>query len=367
MGILRLLLAVSVLCAHLHGKAVLGFRLLDGELAVQCFYMISGFYMALVLNQKYRPGQYALFLCQRYLRLWPTYALIVLLTLAGQYLVWHTRGQAPGAFQAWSQHGSILDLPSRLVLVATNLAIVGQDWVIFHAIDPQSGALYWANFWGREPIPALTFLVIGQAWSLGVEISFYLIAPWLVRQRYRLQAGLLLLSLAARCAGYALGLHGDPWNYRFFPFEFAFFVAGSLAYQHYIRFPELMARLAPGMRKYGRWIFYAFVFTYSRLPGHNEQRYYLMVPLLFVLLPVLFNTTRDTAWDRNLGELSYPFYLGHTFFLLLLEPFLRAYFPADTWGIICVLVTLGFSYLVFRYFEAPIEDWRHALLKRKTL
>jgi peptidoglycan/LPS O-acetylase OafA/YrhL len=366
MGILRLLLAVSVLCAHLHGKAVLGFRFLNGDLAVQCFYMISGFYMALVLNQKYRPGQYALFLSQRYLRLWPTYALIALLSLIGEFLVRQAGGNDPGAFQAWLDHGSILDLPSRLALVATNFAIVGQDWIVFHAINPHSGALYWTNYWNREPIPALSFLAIGQAWSLGVEISFYLIAPWLVRQRYRLQAGLLLLSLAARCGGYALGLQGDPWNDRFFPFELAFFLAGSLAYQHYVRFPEWMARLAPAMRNYGRWIFYALIVTYSRLPGHSEQRYYFMVPLLFALLPVLFYTTRDTAWDRTLGELSYPFYLGHTLILLLLDPVLQARLPADTWGIIAVLATLGFSYLVFRYFELPIENWRHALLKKQS-
>jgi len=365
MGILRLLLAVSVLCAHLHGKAVLGFRFLNGDLAVQCFYMISGFYMALVLNQKYRPGQYAFFLCQRYLRLWPTYVFIALLGLAGECLVSPAAGPAAGALQAWREHGSLLHPGAWLALVVANLAIVGQDWVVFYAVDPHSGALYWTRYWNREPIPALSFLAIGQAWSLGVEISFYLLAPWLVRQRYRLQAGLLLLSLAARCAGYALGLHGDPWNDRFFPFELAFFVAGSLAYQHYVRFPELMARLAPAMRRYGRWIFYAFIAAYSRLPGHSEQRYYLMVPLLFALLPVLFYTTRDTAWDRTLGELSYPFYLGHTLILLLLGPVLQAYLPADTWGILDLLAALGFSYLVFRYFESPIENWRHTLLKRR--
>jgi peptidoglycan/LPS O-acetylase OafA/YrhL len=128
--------------------------------------MISGFYMAMVLNQKYRPGQYALFLSQRYLRLWPTYAVIALLSLAGEFLVRQTGGNGSGALGAWMEHGSILDFPSRLVLIVTNLAIVGQDWMIFHAVNPQSGAMYWTNYWSRESIPALSFLVIGQAWSL---------------------------------------------------------------------------------------------------------------------------------------------------------------------------------------------------------
>ena len=50
MGVLRCLLALSVLLVHdLDGW----FKLIDGVAAVQCFYLISGFYMALVLNERY--------------------------------------------------------------------------------------------------------------------------------------------------------------------------------------------------------------------------------------------------------------------------------------------------------------------------
>ena len=50
MGVLRCLLALSVLLAHdVDGW----FKLIDGAVAVQCFFLISGFYMALVLNERY--------------------------------------------------------------------------------------------------------------------------------------------------------------------------------------------------------------------------------------------------------------------------------------------------------------------------
>jgi peptidoglycan/LPS O-acetylase OafA/YrhL len=52
MGLLRMLLAFSVLTSHMHGRGIFGFRILSGGLAVECFFMISGFYMALVLNEK---------------------------------------------------------------------------------------------------------------------------------------------------------------------------------------------------------------------------------------------------------------------------------------------------------------------------
>ena len=53
MGVLRLFLALSVVNAH--GGNLLGFQLVDPTMAVQTFYMISGFYMALVLHEKYQP------------------------------------------------------------------------------------------------------------------------------------------------------------------------------------------------------------------------------------------------------------------------------------------------------------------------
>jgi len=51
MGLLRLILAISVVLAHT--SYIFGFGLVGGQAAVQAFYIISGFYMALVLNEKY--------------------------------------------------------------------------------------------------------------------------------------------------------------------------------------------------------------------------------------------------------------------------------------------------------------------------
>ena len=61
MGLLRLLLAVSVVLVHTSG--CFGLRPLGAAEAVQTFYIISGFYMAMILTEKYRgQGSYRLFL-----------------------------------------------------------------------------------------------------------------------------------------------------------------------------------------------------------------------------------------------------------------------------------------------------------------
>ncbi|HEX6001564.1 MAG TPA: acyltransferase family protein, partial [Hyphomicrobiaceae bacterium] len=75
-GIVRLLLAVSVLVGHAGGEE--GFLLLPGNLAVELFFIISGFYMSWVLTEKYDTktwGGIGTFYQNRFLRLWPAFAL----------------------------------------------------------------------------------------------------------------------------------------------------------------------------------------------------------------------------------------------------------------------------------------------------
>jgi peptidoglycan/LPS O-acetylase OafA/YrhL len=53
MGSLRFVLALLVVYFHVRGPSHYGLPLPDGRIAVQMFYVISSFYMALVLNEKY--------------------------------------------------------------------------------------------------------------------------------------------------------------------------------------------------------------------------------------------------------------------------------------------------------------------------
>ena len=81
MGILRFLLAFAVFNGH--ANLPLGFSIVAGSTAVHCFFVISGFYMAMVLNEKYIPAgaSYADFISSRMLRLAPAYLMVVVLTI----------------------------------------------------------------------------------------------------------------------------------------------------------------------------------------------------------------------------------------------------------------------------------------------
>ena len=71
LGIIRFLLAMAVVLSHI--GSVMGeiiFSLPHGIIAVELFFIISGFYMALILSGKYSaPGKVKLFYLNRFLRL----------------------------------------------------------------------------------------------------------------------------------------------------------------------------------------------------------------------------------------------------------------------------------------------------------
>jgi len=73
MGTLRLLLALSVVAAHC--GAIAGLRFVGGPMAVQAFFIRSGFFMALILNEKYtgNNNSYWLFISNRFFRRYPFY------------------------------------------------------------------------------------------------------------------------------------------------------------------------------------------------------------------------------------------------------------------------------------------------------
>ena len=303
MGALRLLLALSVLAAHTATGTLSGIAMLAAPTAVQGFYIVSGFLITMVLNERAQYRDVVKFYVSRYLRLWPAYAITALLSLA---LI------NPGILQGIAK----LNWPSAIFVGLADLTLFLQDTFLFLAADTR-GAIYATASFKLEPSPLHIFLPVPQAWSLGVELLFYLIAPFLCRSVVRV-ALLFAFGLAVRVAIGAWHPEFDPWGYRFAPAEMMLFAAGGLAYFAGRKLRDAPAALVAAPAGILFCILLGIVLSGSfRLQFLNAASPVLMLNNIDVLLiitvstPFLFYASRKIGADTFLGELSYPLYLCH--------------------------------------------------------
>ena len=361
MGLLRLFLALAVVIAHSEPIFGWGFtRLTGGRLAVQMFYVISGFYMALVLHRRYTgPGHYRRFLSNRFLRLYPSYAVVAIFTLVVCGGASWLRGSAIRPLDYWATWGGALAPESWLALGAANLLLLGQDAIMFAAVDPHSGGLYLTPDFIRQAVPAYRFLLVPQAWTLGVELLFYLIAPFIVTRRASQIGALLVLGLVLRWfVRDALGLSRDPWDYRFFPIELPLFLWGSLAFKAYAAL-EARGWLPRELGGAALAFILSAVVLHAGMP-YAWQSGVLGLPMLAIALgpalPFLFHVTRDSRRDRWIGELSYPVYIAHWVVAILLR---SAGVSTSIIGLAACALSLTLAVVLRRWIEEPVEHWRH--------
>jgi len=309
LGLLRILLAICVFCDH--SRPIGHLRWLGGDLAVELFFVVSGFYMQLVLSTRYtkeRLGKtwVSQFYKARYFRLLPIYLAGVALVI-GAALLQPSLAPIP----IWSYVWGLARTPGNLLFEAflcfTNATMLFQDVAMFFAAH--SGQIHWSANFRNSEIPLWQGLAIPQAWSLGVELSFYLVAPFILNLRSRWLILGSFCSLAAKLIAIKALHLADPWIYRFFPFEIGYFLLGALAF----RYRSKLDRLVP--ERIEKYCVYALAIGFAavRIPMHLA---FLPYPMAFAcVLPFMFRVTSGMKADRMLGELSYPFYIFHRFAL----------------------------------------------------
>lgn len=341
MGVLRFFLALSVVFTH--AGSFTGFFLGDGRLAVQAFYMISGFYMAMVWTEKYSKYDSPVmsFYLSRALRIYPMYFIVIALTLILALFI----KLPPLEYLASSSDG----LPLVIWAYVSQITLIGMETSVFFGA---SG--YWIS-----PV----------AWTLGLEIAFYLLAPFLVG-RVKLSIVIVSISLASRAVTfYLMGWHHDTpeyaliWAYRFFPFEIALFLSGALSYHLFSRFSGLFKTLLsrPEFVFISAVTLVAWLCYFSLLyPILDEAAYWIYYFVVFCTLWVIFNGTKDSALDRYVGELSFPMYMVHIPLLWVVGLFVK---PMNTIYVLIPLSMLLSMTLVV--IQNVIDKYRHRIAKSR--
>ncbi len=265
-GLLRLLLAGAVALSHL-GVQPGGYH--PGVAAVAIFYLLAGMVAGklLALPIYSRPWDYW---CNRWQRIGPLY----LLSLAVAALLW-TRGANSIFLSRTPGFG---------------------DWLANLAIIPLSFYMYT----GQDG-----FTLIPPAWSLGVELQFYLLAPFILPRRRLLQlclwASFLIFGLAV------LGiLPADDFSYRLLPGVLFIFLAGVLLPR--ARLGDSGARRNLLLLWLATLVLAGFVLLSHRRLAFS---YEVLAGLLGAPLLLFFSSPLPSELDRFCGSLSYGLFLFH--------------------------------------------------------
>ncbi|WP_379967854.1 acyltransferase family protein [Epilithonimonas sp. UC225_85] len=360
MGILRILLAISVVLAHT--SSLFGVNLVGGQTAVQIFYIISGFYMALVLNEKYvaKNNSYFLFISNRLLRLYPIYWVILILTiLFSCFIYYDSQGSSFGSFDIYISYYNKMSFGSFAFLVFTNIFLFLQDIVMFLKLNLTTGHLALTTDYKKSSPMLFEFLLIPQAWTIGVEIAFYIIVPFIARKKIQIIIFLIALSVLLRIVlYYYLGYNKDPWTYRFFPTELVFFLLGIIAYHIYNKIKE--KDISPAILN-SIWIsVIAITFLYSFINIEFKEIYYCI--LFFTALPFIFILTKRNKIDTYIGELSYPIYISHWLVVIVINYFKIPYLESS--GVVVVSITIIFSILLNEFIAKKVEKIRQKRVRK---
>lgn len=296
--------------------------------------------MALILNEKYTgPNSYKVFITNRVLRLFPTYLLVLLLTLS--FSAFFTNS----TLENYLHYSGSISIPGLLYLAFSNILILGQELSLFTFLN-NSGALQLTSSFQNavSQFPKLhTFLFVPQAWTVSLELYFYLLAPFLVKRKPALIIALIAGSVLLRLSLIAAGLSGDPWSYRFFPNELALFLSGALAYKlyRYEPFQKIAQRpLFPLILV--SIVFYQFLYFPS----------WLLYCALAFSIPSIFKITKGNRIDSFIGELSYPIYISHIFIINIAK---------KSVDVPLLIVSIILFSVLTHYLMKPVENLRAVL------
>ena len=329
MGFLRLFLALSVINLHT-GTKVFGLEGINGFASVQVFFIISGFYMALILNTKYDSAHNLDFYKNRFLKIYPTFFVASLL---GLIATWPT----------FSVIFSELTIRAKLFSFVSNFLIIGQDAAWSVCLSNKSGSC----------TPAENATVNGPAWSLAVEILFYMFAPFILRSFRKTiiflifgfvwQVGLQLIQYPTLGRYPFKSNDAISFNYNLYPSSFTFFALGALVYFLYSSSSE---------RKYYQIMFLAIPFSLIDIYLPWWQ-----IILFSTVVPGLFHITRNFPIDRWLGDLSYPIYILHWPIMYILihrvNPWPTG--PLTLGSEVAILSAMG-AILIHYTIQKPIEE-----------
>jgi peptidoglycan/LPS O-acetylase OafA/YrhL len=334
MGFLRMILALGVIFYHIEEGSFFGYVGIDGFVAVHIFFIISGFYMALIIKNKYSKTKrpYYNFITNRFLRIYPVYWVVLVLAI----------------FISYSQFGNPLINYVRLMgfkgIIEDITLLIRGDYLNVYMFT--------------------TALTVAPAWTLVTELIFYLSAPFLLflKKRYLLILGVLSLLMYVFVTHDYSGSNFSIKSYSI-PANFYLFIMGIFSYYWYEKIKKYKIKYSFFLSV----LFLIFVVYWSYLPEITfgwilikEWLIYLLTPLI---IPLLFKSFDSVPLNNFMADLSYPTYISHMLSIDFLQTILNY---RNTWKFFSystVLITFVISVALVYLVERPLNRIRQSRVK----
>jgi peptidoglycan/LPS O-acetylase OafA/YrhL len=312
-GTLRYLLATLVVLSHnnitLYGKNI-------GVMAVVVFYLLSGYMMTGLIRRRYdRLSAIAGFYADRFLRIYPQYALFLALTFAlTQLLAIHNNYLHPFFPSPWE--------------ILANIGVIPLNYFMFNHTDG--------------------YMLMPQAWSLGAELQFYLLFPFILLLHRHLRVWLASLSVGIFSCAMFGWLHTDWYGYRLLPGVLFIFLTGSLIYdrQRYAIIGLWLAVLGIAIGCYVQGVPYR-AFNVEVMVGF----------LLGVAVVLVLRHGSQRRWDDYLGHLSYGVFLCHFLVIWVIQTMAHLTGQFSQLVVVVVVASLLGS-AGYHAVESPVLQWR---------
>jgi peptidoglycan/LPS O-acetylase OafA/YrhL len=288
-------------------------RLDYGSLGVAIFFLVSGFVIPFSLERYGTNVTGAIaFIVARFFRLWPTYLVGVASAIAVLIAVGHIAGvqRVFEQDQVWWQ----------LTLL--------RDW-------------------------AGTDEITGIAWTLEIEVKFYLLCTlfgWLLMRRPLIVfAAMLGLAIVGGLRHVGYPDDGFEWSNLLFAPQFLSFMLIGTAFHHHMR--GRMRGVV--VFNYALISLLVFALTQPRVEGVN----YIIAVVVFATCYALRHRAREIRVLGFMADISYPLYVIHPAIGYSgLRLMMGAGIPPVLALVAQILITIWLARIVHRKVEAPTHD-----------
>ena len=339
---IRAIAIFSVFLFHLKFDAFQG-----GFIGVDVFFVLSGFLMTTILEDAHGPKIEIIkdFYMRRIRRIVPVSMLVLLVTTVVVCVLFD-----PLQIKSFLPH---------LIGAASFVSNV---------------TFWWENSYFSDDLfrPNLHY------WSLGVEIQYYLVFPFLALFLKWKKVCYVLIFVLAELAAYWMTSLSAKTAFFLLPFRMGEFMVGSFVYyalQHPFFCQTPKRTLNQSLKLNDLWIIggLAAIITSALMFDRNTPfpHLYAMVPALGTAALILFGGRAspitfiyDNAVFRHIGKISFSLYLWHFPVIFIAS----RYFGLEmNWqnAIIVVIITLILSELSYAYIENPFR--RKSVISHQTL